>query len=97
MINKSFKSVINLFLNKYKLVVNKFDGSKKRRGPGRPPVDDEIVALILRMAEENPTWGYDRIAGALSNFGYDVCDQIVGNVLKEYGVPPAPKLRVHLV
>ncbi len=43
------------------------------------------------MAEENPTWGYDRIAGALSNLGYDVCDQTVGNVLKENGVPPAPK------
>ncbi len=39
------------------------DGSKKRTGPGRPSVDPEIVALILRMAEENPTWGYDRIAG----------------------------------
>ena len=38
-----------------------------RRGPGRPRTQDEIVPLILRMAKENPGWGYTRILGALSN------------------------------
>jgi hypothetical protein len=74
-----------------KLVAKKFDGSKKRKGPGRPPVDPEIVKLILRMAAENPSWGYDRIAGAITNLGHKVCDQTVGNVLEENGIPPAPK------
>ena len=41
-----------------KLIARKFDGSKSRRAPGRPRVDPEIEALILRMAKENPDWGY---------------------------------------
>jgi putative transposase len=52
-----------------KLVAHKFDGSKARRGPGRPRVTREIEQLIVRMAEENRDWGYDRIAGALANLG----------------------------
>ena len=43
------------------------------------------------MAEENRGWGYDRIAGALANLGYEVCDQTVGNVLQRHGLPPAPE------
>jgi hypothetical protein len=43
------------------------------------------------MAKENRDWGYDRIAGALANFGYRVCDQTVGNVLHRHGLPPAPE------
>jgi putative transposase len=49
-----------------KLVARKFDGSKARRGPGRPRVDKELERLTVRMAEENRDWGYDRIAGALA-------------------------------
>ena len=41
---------------------------------GRPPVSDEIVELLLRMARENPTWGYDRIQGALTNLGHEISD-----------------------
>jgi putative transposase len=43
------------------LIAGKFDGSKKRHGPGRPRVDEEIEHLVVRMAEDNPTWGYRRI------------------------------------
>jgi hypothetical protein len=74
-----------------KLVAQKFDGSRARRGPGRPRVAPEVEQLILRMAEENRDWGYDRIAGALANLGYRVCDQTVGNVLQRHGMPPAPQ------
>jgi putative transposase len=42
------------------------------------------------MAKENPTWGYDRIQGALKNLGYDVSDTTVGNILKGHGIEPAP-------
>jgi len=69
-------------LNSYrKLVAVKFDGSKFRRYPGRPRISKEVVSIILRFARENPTWGYDRIAGALANLNFYVSDQTVGNIL----------------
>jgi transposase InsO family protein len=74
-----------------RLIAQKFDGSIYRKGPGRPPVSNEVVELIVRMARENPGWGYDRIAGALSNLGHLVCDQTVGNILRRHGIAPAPK------
>jgi putative transposase len=45
----------------------------------------------VQMAKENPTWGYDRIVGALANLGQRLSDQTVGNILRRHGVPPAPK------
>ena len=42
------------------------------------------------MVDENPTWGYDRIVGALSNLGHVLSDETVGNILRRNGVPPAP-------
>jgi putative transposase len=73
-----------------KLVARKFDGSKARRSPGRPRIKGEVEQLIVRMAKENCDWGYDRIAGALANLGYKVCDQTVGNVLQRHALPPRP-------
>ena len=73
-----------------RLVARKFDGSK-HRSPGRPRVDRAIEELIVLMAEENRSWGYDRIVGALANLGFEVSDQTVGNVLRRHGVPPAPE------
>ena len=63
-----------------KLIARKFDGSKARRSPGRPRISRAVEELIVRMARENHDWGYDRIAGALANLGYAVCDQTVGTV-----------------
>ena len=74
-----------------KLVARKFDGSRFRQTVGRPRVDQAIENLIVRMAKENPTWGYDRIVGALANLGHTVSDQTVGNVLRRHGIAPAPK------
>ena len=74
-----------------KLVAGKFDGSKARRGPGRPRVTREVEQLIVRMASENRDWGYDRIVGALANLGYMISDQTVGNVLQRHALPPAPE------
>src|SRR5215472_1318815 len=73
-----------------RLVAQKFDGSQQRKRPGRPPIDPELEALIVRMAQENRSWGYDRIVGAMANLGYTVSDQTVGNILKRHGIPPAP-------
>ena len=43
------------------------------------------------MARENRSWGYDRMVGALTNLGYHISDQTVGNILKRHGVPSAPE------
>jgi transposase InsO family protein len=53
-------------------------------------IDPEVEALIVRMAQENRSWGYDRIVGALANLGVTVSDQTVDNVLKRRGIAPAP-------
>jgi transposase InsO family protein len=73
------------------LVAQKFDGSQQRKAPGRPPIDPELEALIVRMAQENRSWGYDRIVGVLANLGLTVSDQTVGNILKRHDIPPAPE------
>jgi len=74
-----------------KLVAQKFNGSTQRKAPGRPTIDQELEALVVRMAQENRSWGYDRIVGALANLGYTISDQTVGNILKRHGIAPAPE------
>ena len=74
-----------------RLVARKFDGSQPRKAPGRPRIDPEVEALVVRMARENRSWGYDRIVGALANLGYTISDQTVGNILKRHGILPAPE------
>ena len=74
-----------------KLIAQKCDGSQQRQSPGRPKIDPELEALIVRMAQDNRSWGYDRIVGALANLGYIVSAQTVGNILKRHGLPPAPE------
>jgi putative transposase len=73
-----------------KLVAHKFDGSKARRGPGRPRITRELEQLIVRMAEENRDWGYDRIVGALANLGYQVRRSAMSCNATD-GLLPAPK------
>jgi putative transposase len=73
------------------LVAQKFDGSQQRKAPGRPTIDQELEALVVRLAQENRSWGYDRIVGALANLGHTLSDQTVGNILKRHGIPPAPE------
>ena len=73
-----------------KLVAAKYDGSSKR-GPGRPRTRAEVEALVVWMAEENRTWGYDRIVGALANLSHDVSPNTVANILKRHGIEPAPE------
>ena len=61
------------------------------RRPGRPPVNDEVRELVLRLARENVSWGYVRIVGELRKLGIDVSATLVRNVLRASGVPPAPQ------
>lgn len=74
-------------------VVQKFDGSQKRNPLGRPRVSDETEALVLQMANDNPTWGYRRIQGALANIGHDIDKITVRNILRRHHIDPAPKRR----
>jgi hypothetical protein len=47
-----------------KLVAQKFDGSPQRQSPGRPNIDPALEGLIVRIAQDNRSWGYNRIVGA---------------------------------
>jgi putative transposase len=60
------------------------------RRPGRRGVLLEIRRLVVRMAEENPTWGYTRILGALKNVGHRVGRSTIRRILKAAGLPPVP-------
>ena len=60
------------------------------RATGRPPVDDTTAALIVRLAAENPRWGYGKIQGELGKLGLTLGRSTVRDVLKRQGVPPAP-------
>ena len=74
-----------------KLIASRFDGSKFRKSWGRPRVGEETERLVVRMAKENPGWGYVRIVGAMANLGLRLSDQTVGNILRRHDIPPAPK------
>jgi putative transposase len=74
-----------------RLVAEKFDGSKHCQYSGRPRIQPELEALVVRMARENSSWGYDRIVGALANLGHLLSDQTVGNILRRHGIGPAPQ------
>ena len=74
-----------------KLIAQKFDGSKRRGSCGRPRVELAVEELVVKLARENSSWGYDRIAGAMANLGHRISDQSVGNLLRRHGIPPAPE------
>jgi putative transposase len=63
------------------------------RTPGRPPLERSRRELILRLARENPPWGYKRIVGELKGLGIEVSGTSVRKVLLEAGLQPAPSER----
>ena len=72
-----------------RLIAKKYDGSQARRA-GRPKTAAEIERLILRMARDNPRWGYTRIRGALRNLGHEIGRNTIKRILLENGFDPAP-------
>ena len=63
----------------------------EHRRPGRPPLDPDVIALILRLARENPRWGHRRIVGELKKLAISASETSVRNVLRDHGIPPAPR------
>jgi putative transposase len=81
----------------HRLIAQKFDGSPHRRKLGRPRVAEEVEQLVIRMAEENATWGYRRIQGAPANMGHALDKITVRNILRRHhrepDREPAPQRR----
>lgn len=76
-----------------RLIAQKFDGSTQRQQLGRPRVAEEVEQLVMRMAAENPSWGYRRIQGALANLGHVIDKITVRNILRRHHMEPAPQRR----
>jgi putative transposase len=62
-----------------------------RRGLGRPPLDEDIQQLIVRLAQENPRWGYQRIQGELLRLGIQISATTIRTTLRRYRLDPAPR------
>ena len=71
------------------LIARKWTSEPKLQA-GRPGIMHEISSLIVRMATENPAWGYTRIQGALKHLGHGVARSTIATVLKNHGLSPAP-------
>jgi hypothetical protein len=66
----------------------KYDTSKRRK-PGRPPTVRSIARLVVRMANENPLWGYRRIHGELIKLGVRIAPSTVYEILRAASIGPA--------
>jgi putative transposase len=73
-----------------RLVARKYDTSTRRR-PGRPPTARSIARIAVRLARENPLWGYRRIHGELTKLGATVAPPTVYEILRAAGIDPAPR------
>jgi hypothetical protein len=80
-----------MILHWYRRLVAKRYAGSKTRVPGRPSTKPGIAALVVRLANENPTWGYTRIRGGLKNLGHEVARNTIKAILKDHGIEPAPE------
>lgn len=72
-----------------RLVAKKYDSSKRR--VGRPRTRTNVTELVIKFAKENSGWGYGSIEGALLNLGHDIGRSTIARILKNAGIPIAPK------
>ena len=66
-------------------------GTSKQRKPGHPPAARSITRLVVRLAKENPLWGYRRIPGELTKLGLAGAPSTVQEILHAAGIRPAPR------
>ena len=69
----------------------RWKGKQKPTRTGRPPISEELTALILRLAHENPSWGYTRIQGELRRLSQRVAASTIRRLLRSAGLNPAPR------
>jgi hypothetical protein len=65
--------------------------TKPHRRPGRPAIDPETRNLVLRLARENPRWGYRRIQGELLCLGIRLSATSIATILRRSGLSPSPR------
>jgi putative transposase len=75
----------------YRRLVAHHKRTRPHRRPGRPALDPEIRRLILRLARENPRWGYMRIKGELQGLDIHVSATAIAMLLRSHGIEPAPR------
>jgi hypothetical protein len=63
----------------------------RKAGPGRPSVEPEVEKLVLKLLEDHPGWGSDRIVGALSNLHIQISDSTVDSIRERNGIPPGTR------
>jgi len=73
----------------------KYDSHAERR-PGRPPKPQEIRELVVKLAQENTSWGYTRIRDVMRHLGHELRRTTVQRILDEDGIQPAPERRKHM-
>ena len=73
-----------------RLIAQQYDGSARRRR-GRPMTSRAVAELVVRMAGENPTWGYTRVRGALANLGHPIARNTSKRILHDHGIATAPE------
>jgi transposase InsO family protein len=73
------------------LVRRRWAAFGRRRGPGRPPLPQGVVELVVRLAREDPRWGSQRIKGELLEVGHGVSPTAARTILRRHRVPPAPR------
>ena len=73
------------------IVRRRWARKSQHKRPGRPATHHNIAALVVRLARENPGWGYRRIHGELAGLGIRVAPSTVWEILTNAGIPPAPR------
>ena len=73
------------------LVRRKWAAYRGRPRRGRPPIPNEVRQLIIRLARENPSWGYFRVRGEMLKLGHAVAATSIRSILLAAGIPPSPR------
>ena len=73
-----------------RLTARRYDTSKRRK-PGRPATVRSFARLTIRLAQENPLWGYRRIHGELTKLGLNIAPSTIYEILRSAGIDPAPR------